>query len=205
MKRLPLLCIWILLLSSLTSFGQIEDSVTLTVITVESKELRDFYRFEGIDYFKMTIVGENVKGRHFILSSNEFWDGKSVRLDTIANTEILKRRNRTDTLHLRVMSRKTGEDTTKFQFHLPGFSVQRKFRTIPRDIYSLRDITSTGEKVIPAATPITLLVYSLPYEDPEHPGSLFYCELSREGIPPERWGEEFGVQHYIIFKIEFID
>ncbi len=54
------------------------------------------------------------------------------------------------------------------------------------------DKISVGEK-------IPFMVYSLPYADPN--GSYKYCQLTDEGIPPEKWGEHYKVQHYIIFYL----
>jgi len=195
----------ILIFSCLISFAQKTDSVTLEVNTVESRELLDYYRFEGIDYFKMQAYGQNIKDQYFILYSMAYWNGKLTKVDTIANTKMYQMKNRTDTLGIRVISKKTDSDTIKFQFHLPRFSTTRKYPAIEKNTYSLRDITTNGNETFVAADPITLLVYSLPYEDPERPGYLFYCELSREGTPPEKWGEKFGVEHYIIFKLLLID
>ena len=187
------------------SLAQETDSVTLEVNTVESRELLDYYRFEGIHYYKMQVSGESINDKYFILSSMEYWNGKLTKLDTIANTKLYRMKNGTDTLGIRVMSKKTDSDTIKFQFHLPRFSTTRKYPTSQKDTYSLRDITSNRKATFAATESINLLVYSLPYEDPERPGYLFYCELSREGVPPEKWGEKFGVLHYIVFQLQLID
>ena len=153
----------------------------------------------------MKITGEGIANQYFMLTSNEFWEGKSVKIDTITNTKTFRMKNERDTLRIRVMSKKTCSDTVKFQFNFPRYSISRNFKTTSKDTYSLRDITANKEQTFAANEPINLLVYSLPYEDPNYPGYLFYCELSREGIPPEQWGEKFGVKHYIIFKIELIN
>ncbi len=185
--------------------GQHIDSVNIKIDGVESRELLDYYRFEGINYFNLSITGSRVQDQYFVVTSNEFWEGVSVRRDTMVNTKKYGMKIGKDTLDIRVMSKKISSDTIKFQFHFPGFSINKKFKTTSKDTYSLRDITSDGEAVISRNEPFHLLVYSLPYEDPENPGYLYYCELSREGIPPEKWGEEFGVEHYIIFKIHILD
>ncbi|MEM0940603.1 MAG: hypothetical protein AAGI25_12560 [Bacteroidota bacterium] len=205
MKKKSIPIFVVLIFSYLISFAQKTDSVTLEVNTVESRELLDYYRFEGIDYFNMQASGENIKDQYFILSSMTYWNGKLTKVDTFANTKIYRMKNGTDTLGIRVMSKKTDSDTIKFQFNLPRFSTTRKFPTTQKNTYSLRDITSNDANTFVANDPINLLVYSLPYEDPERPGYLFYCELSREGTPPEQWGEKFGIEHYIIFKLQLID
>ena len=205
MKKELILITGIIILNFLILPAQNLDSVKLKVGGVESRELLEYYRFEGIHYFDLRIIGTGIKNQYFVLTCNEFWGSKSMKMDTIANTKTFQMKNGKDTLGIRVMSKKISSDTTKFQFNLPGFSTIRKFKTTQKDTYSLRDITSKGEQTFAPDEPINLLVYSLPYEDPEKPGYLYYCELSREGVPPEKWGEKFGVQHHIIFKIQLID
>lgn len=195
----------LVLFSYLVSTAQRADSVTLAVNGVDNPELLDYYRFEEIDYFKMKIYGEDIEDKYFVLSSSQYWNGELIQVDTIANTKFFQLKNASDTIGIRVMTKKMGDDSVKFQFHLPRFSTDRKFPTTEKDTYSLRDITSRGLETFPAADPINLLVYSMPYEDPDQPGYLFYCELSREGTPPEQWGKKFGVEHYIIFKLHLID
>ncbi|MEM6736227.1 MAG: hypothetical protein AAF620_09180 [Bacteroidota bacterium] len=194
----------LLLFFCLTSFGQTTDSITLKVKAVKSDELLDLYRFEGINYFTMQLSGLGIEHQFFILTSTEYWNGTVTNVDTIANTKNYQLKNGSDTLEIRAMSKKINPDTVKFQFHLPRFSTSKTFPTTTKDTYSLRDITSNSEEIFDASKPINLLVYSLPYEDPEQPGYLFYCELSREGIAPEKWSEKFGVRHYVIFKFQLV-
>lgn len=205
MKKKSFTILGILSFCCLMSLAQGTDSVTLEVNMVESRELLDYYRFEGIDYYNMQVSGESIVDQYFILSSMEYWNGKLTKVDTIANSKMFRMKNGADTLGIRVMSKMTDSDTIKFQFHLPRFSTTRKFLTTQKNTYKLRDITSDSEETFVITDPINLLVYSLPYEDSERPGYLFYCELSREGTPPEKWGEKFGVEHYIVFKLQLID
>jgi len=179
--------------------------ISLKIEGVKSQELVDYYNFEGIDYFKLTITGSRIGNQYFILTSEEFWNGKLINQDTIANTKLFNFQNGNDTLKIRVMSKKLNADTVKFQFSLPRFSTHRKYKTIPRNFYSLRDITNGRIQTFDRKNPIILWAYSLPYEDPKTPGVMRYCELSKDGIPPENWGNKFGVKHYIIFKIRLID
>jgi hypothetical protein len=172
---------------------------------VKSKELIDFYQFERINYYNLIISGSKIGNQYFILTSEEFWNSKLTQKDTLANTKLYNFKNGSDTLEFRVMSKSIYTDTVKFQFYLPRFSTFKKYKTLPRDIYSLRDITSGQIQTFDRTNPIIFLAYSLPYEDPKKPGHMFYCQLSKDGIPPEKWGEKFGVKHYIIFKIHLID
>lgn len=172
---------------------------------VKTKELSDYFRFERINYFNISIIGSKIDKQYFILTSEEFWNSELVLKDTLANTKSYNLKNGSDTLDIRVMSRNINSDSVRFQFYLPKFSSIKQYKVIPKDIYSLRDITSGQVQTFDKTKPIILLVHSLPYEDPKKPGHLFYCKLSVDGIPPENWGEKFGVKHYIIFKLHLID
>ncbi len=186
--------------------GQPSDSVTLKTERVQSKELLEFFRFENIDYFKMKVLGEDIKDQYFLLTSDEYWDKKLVKSDTLIDTKKIGFKNGKDTLAINIMSKKTAPDTVKFQFIFPGFSVTQKFRATVRDDYSLRNITCNGrQQSFLRDKSFNLLVYSLPYQDPKKPGSSFYCELTREGTPPEEWGDVFGVEHYIVFKFRLVE
>lgn len=199
-----ILVLGVLVFVAFMALGQKTDSVTLQVNTVKSRELLEYYRFERIDYYEMQLKGRGIKDQYFVLTSSEYWNGKMTKTDTIANTMDIGLKNGTDSITIHVMSKKVDSDSIRFQFSLPRFSTYRKFHTTLRDEYSLRDITSNRMETFVASEPINILVYSLPYEDPNRPGFLFYCELSREGIPPEKWGEKFGVEHYIVFKLQLI-
>ncbi|MGF1636478.1 MAG: hypothetical protein ACFCUU_05350 [Cyclobacteriaceae bacterium] len=205
MRKKQFLICGILLFNYFASFCLDTDSIKVQVSGVESKELRDYYNFEGIDYFKFKIIGNGIENQFFIVTSHEYSDGKQIKNDTLANTKMHRLKNFKDTLDIRVICKKIDSLTTKIQFHLPRFTITKNFKTLAKDTYKLRDATSNGEQTIAATEAMNLLVYSLPYEDPKYPGYLQYCELSREGIPPEKWGDKFGVKHYIIFKLQLIN
>ncbi|MEN8118959.1 MAG: hypothetical protein ABFS35_01345 [Bacteroidota bacterium] len=195
-----------LFLSILTNstFSQQGDSLKIDITGVESTELLDFYRFENINYFKINISGKEIKNKYFLLTSNEYWKDKKVKTDTIVYTKRFQLQNEIDTVKIRIMSKKEKSDTVKFQFHLPRFSIIKKFGTTNKDMYSLR-VTSNREKLFAKNAPINFLVYSLPYKVPNSPGRFSYCALTREGTPPDEWGAKFGVEHYIVFKFTLIE
>lgn len=186
-------------------FGQSLDSLNLKFDHVTSKELLEFYRFEDIQYYKIGISGNKIKDKFFLMTRDEYWNNELKSSDTIANTKIMQRENGVDTLRMSVMAKKTHSDTVKFHFNFPGFTAVKHFRTTENNNYSLRNINLNKSQAFVRNEPINVLVYSLPYEDPNMPGYLLYCELSREGIPPEKWGEEFGVKHYIVFKFKLLE
>ena len=193
------------LLISQNGFGQGKDSVNLKVDWgTESKELQDYYRFQNIDYFKVAFKGDQLKNSFYLLVSKEYWDGKLSKTDTVVNSRGMEMKIGENEFKFRVMAQKAEEDTVKFQFFFSNFSITKKFKASKQDTYSLRDISNNKSVNVAVKMPLTLFAYSLPYQDPKRPGWLMYCELSREGIPPEKWGEKFGVKHYIIFELKFL-
>ena len=83
------------------------------------------------------------------------------------------------------------------------FSTTRKYKTTEANNYSTRDLSNGEETKIQIGKTFPLIAYSLPYKDPKYPGYLFYCELTKEGFPPEKWGEKFNLEHYIVFEMKF--
>ena len=205
MRKGFIICLGILFCVQVTSLCQHKDSITIKVNDIESKELLDLLRFENVNYYKMNVFGKDIKNKYMILTATEFWDGKSNAADTLIDLKKYQRKNGSDTLGIRVMAKKTYSDTVKFDFNLPMVTVIKKFKTKTRDHYSLRNITSGEKQTFSSVEPLNLLVYSLPYEDPAFPDYLQYCELSRDGTPPEKWGDKFGVKHYVVFKLHLVN
>lgn len=185
-------------------YSQSPDSITIKVNWgVESKELQDLYRFENVDYFTIHTQGEIVKGKHYKVIVKEYWNNKLAGTDTVVDTKRRSMPLTTNELTFRLMSRKTESDSVKLMCLFPNFQIARKYKTTTSNTYSLRD-ASNGKAISHQVNkPITLFAYSLPYKDPKQPGWLLYCELSREGIPPEKWGEKFGIEHYITMDLTF--
>ena len=202
--RLVLLACFILL-NFVSVSAQRSDSLLLKISSVESKDLIDLYAFENIAYFKLSFSGLDIHKQYFVVTSEEFRSGKPPKRDTIMNSKFLREKSGSDTFQIRVMSKGINKDTVKFQFGFPRFAIIKTFTKMRKENYALIYATANRQQFFERGKPVNLLVYSLPYEDPKRPGYLFYCELSREGIPPEQWGEKFKVPHYIVFKIHFID
>ncbi|TXE15526.1 hypothetical protein ES692_16215 [Psychroserpens burtonensis] len=45
------------------------------------------------------------------------------------------------------------------------------------------------------------LVYILPYERED--GSKAWCDVGSSGDAIEKWGEKFGIEHYLLFEMKF--
>ena len=187
------------------SFGQKPDSLSLKIdYGVKSEEFQDYLLMKYIDFYKVKISDENLKEKSFTIISKEYWGKKMTKVDTILNLSKSPRKITSDSLAFNVITEKVNADSLQIYFSFKGlFSITRKFKTTEANNYSTRDLSNGKETKFGYGKSFPLLVYSLPYKDPKYPGYLFYCELSKEGIPPEQWGEKFNLEHYIIFEMQF--
>ncbi len=168
----------------------------------KSEELLDYYRFAGIDYFRMKAKGQPLADKHFMLIAKEYWDGKVTKIDTCENSRDIGIKVDTNDFNFSVIAQKENKNSVKFMFAFPRFHLYRHFKATRGD-YSLRDPFNGKECEYSSNQPIMLLVYSLPYQNPQKPGWSSYCELSSTGVPPAEWGKKYGIKHHITFEIQF--
>ena len=182
----------------------------------EDQALIDLFRFQEIDYYKFTFSENSFKDKFFEISYTEYNNGKSsgekIFTESEAMKSLMKISRNPLSFEIKVMSQKITEHTAKFLFIFN----KRMGKEISYEIlhqnpsYSLRTPIRghnhrDDESVIPGdrifiEKKIPLLVYSLPYKNPQ--GNYQYCQLTAENIPPEKWGEHYGIKHYIIFYLE---
>jgi hypothetical protein len=201
-KLLPVA--FFLLLTVNHAYSQKQDSLQVKINWgVESKELQDFYRFENLDYFLINTQGAIIKGKYYKIILKEYWHKNLLRTDTLVNTRKMKMPLKAEELSFKLMSKKVEPDSVKLMLIFPNFMIGRKYKTTKANTYSLRDISNGKAIHHHISKPLTLFAYSLPYQDPKQPGWLLYCELSKEGIPPEKWGKKFNIEHYLTLDIVF--
>jgi len=190
------------------SFGQASDS-GLKMISDNSSdnpEIRDILAFEGIQYYKIKFIGKDLKDKSYHLTSKEIWDGKIVRDTTLFNSKsigIEQFQKVNDTiLYLKVISKLTHKNKLKMSFRFPSFMVTEEYDAIETDDeYSLRNIAEESKMKIGYNEKFYFLAYILPYDKKN--GSKSYCEVGTNGNEIEKWGEKFGIKHYIIFEMKF--
>lgn len=208
MKQLTImkkLFILIGILFSITCVGQKSDSLALKIdYGVKSEEFQDYLLMKRIDFYKVDVSGKNLKEKTLTIVSKEYWNKKKIKVDTIVNISQSSRRLENDSLKFNIITEKVNKDSLQIYFKFKGlFSTTRKYKTTKSSNYSARDLSNGIETKFHYGESFPLIVYSLPYKDPKYPDYLFYCELSREGISPEEWGEKFNLEHYIVFEMKF--
>ena len=195
------------LLSFTVCFSQNQDSLKLKIdYGVASEEFQDYLLMKNIDFYKVNISNKNLKGKIFTLVSKEYWNKELTKTDTIINLKNSPRKIEADTLSFNIITEKVSKDSLQLFVKFKGlFSTNRKYKTTETNSYSTRDLSNGIETNFQLGKSFPLLVYTLPYKDPKYPDYLFYCELTKEGIPPEEWGDKFNLEHYIIFEMRFED
>lgn len=86
-------------------------------------------------------------------------------------------------------------------FQFPSFAVTKEYDAIDSRDYSLRNVASESKLKISYNKKFNLLTYILPYLKPD--GSKSWCEVGTNGKEVEKWGEKFGIKHYLIFEMLF--
>ncbi len=173
----------------------------------ENEELRDILDFEGIHYNKIKFVGgEELRDKGYTIRAKEYKSGELVSDTTVINTRqmgIKRLETINDTvLSFRVISKSTSQGKMKIMFRFPSFSTDREFELIEtEDEYSLRNIAEESRLSIRYGEPFYLLAYILPYDMGN--GFKSYCEVGSNGADIENWGKKFGLEHYLLFEMNF--
>lgn len=186
-----------------------EDSTRVRVTWgSENGEMNELYGLLKIDHYKFRFSDEKLKNRKIVISYAEYKGGKLVMQSSGSSSPAHTLYRQTDTAYLlKVFAHKTAKDSAAFLFKFPRMGMEIKFKTLETSDYSLRDAASSLGKqfsYVPIGKKIPFLVYSLPYEDKKRPGSKLYCSLTNNAVAPEKWGDVYGVAHYIIFYLEII-
>lgn len=199
MKKLT----FILVMLPLITFGQLklEGGIKMTTeYGSKNPEIHDILTFDGIDYYKVQFIGEELKGKHFSLITKKLWDGKITEIDTIVNSAKMTGMPpiQSDTLKFKVTAKKFTENKLKVFFRFERFGNERMYDATESFDYSLRD---TGKQMeIEIGKPFPAFAYILPYEKD---GWKMWCAVDSSGKDVESWGKEFGIKHYLIFEMLF--
>lgn len=189
------------------SYGQESDDALRMIsdYSSDNPEIRDILQFEGIEYLKLKFIGKDLKDKSYHLTVKEIWDGKIVRDTNVFNSKsigIEQFETVNDTiLKLRVLSKLTHKNKLKMTFRFPRFELTKEYDAIETDEYSLRNIAEESKMEIGYGKKFYLLAYILPYERED--GSKSWCEVGTSGAEIEKWGERFGIKHYLIFEMKF--
>jgi hypothetical protein len=200
MTTIKLLVYCTLLLILNNAYAQ-DNTIKMTTEQVyANEELFDLMRFEGVDYYKTKFEGTSLKEKFYSITVKEIWKGKIKNIDTLINSaEGFPGRLTGDILTFRVAAKKSGARKLKVNFFFDRFSLQREYKCVNSDDYSLRDI---GARLpVEAEKPFYAFAYILPSKHKD--GSSSWCEVDSSGKDIENWGKEFGIEHYLLIEMNF--
>lgn len=171
----------------------------------KNPEIRDILQFEGIEYLKLKFSGTDLKNKSYHLTVKEIWDGKLISESTVFNSKeigIEQFQVINDTvLSFKVIAKKTSKNKLKMTFRFPQFGITKEYDAIDSNDYSLRNIVEESKMKIDTNQKIYLLAYILPYERED--GTKSWCDVGTSGGDLEKWGEKFGIKHYLVFEMTF--
>ncbi len=171
----------------------------------KNNEIRDILQFEGIEYHKIKFTGTKLKNKSYKITCKEIWNGKIIKDSIVFNSKsigIKQFETVNDTvLNLKVISKLTHKNKLKMTFKFPRFAINREYDAIESNEYSLRNIAQESKLKIDYNKKFYLLAYILPYERKD--GSKSWCEVGTSGKEIDKWGEKFGIKHYLLFEMKF--
>lgn len=189
---------------------QVDDIKAKAQYGFKNEELKVLAELDQIDHYKVSFEKKTLKGNPFLLFiTKEYSKGKVVKQDTLIPPTYAKqfwKFKNIDSNSLITLTTKPQGDSVKFLYRIMDNSFTRTYKRINNELYSLRDGLVTNEefKSIPVNKTLPLFAYSLPYNDPKKPDYSFYCVITSEGIPPEKWWETYKIPHFIIVEMKIV-
>lgn len=167
-----------------------------------SDELWRLANWQGVHYEKATFSGKGLKGKNYYIVTKEIWNGNIKNTDTLFNSKNNAYFGpvKTDTLSLSVMGGKSSAKSIKTEFIFGRVSVSDNYLAVDTNEYSLRILDHVA--VIEPGKPFYAFAFILPYEKD---GNKYYCAVESSGKEMEKWGKEFGIEHYILYEMCFFE
>lgn len=182
---------------SVSAYGQ---SIKMSTDYPEDKSLSQLLQFQNIEMYNVKFEGEALKGKNYYIVAKEIWNGKIKSIDTLINSAKVSHVGaiQGNSLALSVISGKSSEKKLKLDIRFERIGLTREFKSTKSTDYSLRPF---GEQLqIEAGKPFYALASILPYEKD---GYKYWCAVESSGKDIEKWGSEFGIEHYILFEMKF--
>jgi hypothetical protein len=161
-------------------------------------EMQALAEWQNLDYHKIKFTGNQLKGKNYYIVSKEFWKGEITKSDTIFKSgQLIFQPVQSDTLAFTILGGRTSDKSLRADFKFDRFSIEADFDCKNTNDYSLR----VHEWLpIEPGQPFYAFSYILPYEKGEY---KFYCAVEGSGKDMEKWYEEFGIEHYVLFEMKF--
>jgi hypothetical protein len=192
-----------LLLLTIIASGQMpKDNYLKMSLSFPDLDTHRLLDFQDIDYYKVNITGNDLKGKQYYVVSKEFIKGKLTVTDTLFDTtkSPYVKPVQHDTLSFFIISQESKEKDIKIQFGFDGFNSIKKFKNQSSLDYKLMDVAH--QFPIEIGKPFYAFAYILPYVQ----GDIqYYCAPAKSGKDIETWGEEFDIEHYYLLEMCFFN
>lgn len=175
----------------------------------ENQEIQDLINFENIFFDKLNFQSENLKGKSYKISLDEFQGGKLVKTSVIfdgSEADIFKIDK--DKLSLKFAFKLSDGKLKTFVIGKTisgqGFYSKKFYSKLhnEEDDYALKNFLGSKEEIsldINKKNAIFAIITPTIHED----GSGSYCEVAQSNIAPEKLGEKFKIPHYFLVSIKF--
>ena len=205
MKRNIILAVLLVVSLVYPSYAQQKNDLKMVSnYGTDNKELLDLFRFENIDYYKIDFTGSELKGKTYVITVKEIWDGKTKSEKTVFNSKDLAEAGldkvKDTTLKIKVMSKLTPKNKLKVTFAFDRFSNTKEYDAIDSKDYSLRNLVDESKLPISYGEKFYFMAYILPYKRKD--GSSSWCEVGSSGKDIENWGKKFGIKHFLLFEMK---
>ncbi|OOV29498.1 hypothetical protein BXU11_06335 [Flavobacterium sp. LM5] len=193
------------LLLSMSQLHYSQKSITMTnSYGSENQEIQNLMDFEKIYTERLNFTSEDLKGKDYEVSLEEFKNGKLIKTSALfdsSDSDYFKIDSNSESLSfffklsdgkLKTYIRGKKFGSKKYYFELDSDS----------DEYTLKDFFGDKKEVtidFQKKNAVFAIITPTIYND----GSSSYCEVAYSGIAPEKFGEHFNIPHYFIVSIKF--
>lgn len=193
------------LLISLSSYSFAQESVKMTsTYGSENRDIQDLLDFENVFVEKLDFLGDQLKGKSYVINIAEYRAGKLVGTTPLFDG--------TETSYFKI---KENQESIKFMFKMSDgklktyirgakFGSKKSYFTLvdTPDKYALKDFFGRKKELaIDLKQTNTILAIITPTIHADGSGS--YCEVAQSDIMPEKLGEHFKIPHHFLITIDF--
>ena len=194
---------FIFLLTSITFSQTKEINITMEEILINS-DIQELLDFENINYLKIRFSGDKLIGKKYELTVKEIWKGKVKSESEILNSETFPfedwRKINDTILEISVISKLSKKKNLKMVFKTPRVKITKNFKATNSNDYHFTDLIDSNYEKVSVGNKFYLLSNALMYE---YKGTLrsFVGGINNGDVL--KWGEKYGIKHYLIFEMKF--
>ncbi len=185
------------------SFGQNNIKVTSNYGS-ENSDIQNLIDFENIYFEQLNFEGNNIKGKQYIISIQEFKNGKQLNKSVLfdgSENDYFKINSDKESLKFLF---KMADGKLKAYIRGSKFGSKKSYFNLKdnSDQYALKDFFgSKTELNLDASQETAIFAILTPTKHAD--GSSSYCEVVQSDIRPENLGTHFKIPHYFLVTLQF--